>query len=120
MAQKISVTITDDLTGEEDAREVEFGFDGTLYKIDLTAKNKQIFADQMARYVEKAERVGGSRGRGRGRAIGSSNGHPRRVRGGASRERSADIRAWAKDQGIAVSERGRIPVAIQEQYSSTH
>jgi len=34
----------------------------------------------------------------------------------ATRQRSGDIRAWAKDQGIAVSDRGRIPARVLEQY----
>jgi hypothetical protein len=38
--------------------------------------------------------------------------------GSASRHRSADIRAWAKDRGIAVSERGRIPASVTEQYQA--
>jgi len=36
----------------------------------------------------------------------------------SSRERSGDIRAWAKEQGIAVSERGRIPASVVEQYQA--
>jgi hypothetical protein len=32
--------------------------------------------------------------------------------------RSADIRAWAKDQGITVSDRGRIPAGVAEQYEA--
>jgi Lsr2 len=42
---------------------------------------------------------------------------PRRAgRTTASGQRSGDIRAWAKDHGIAVSERGRIPAGVIEQY----
>jgi hypothetical protein len=33
----------------------------------------------------------------------------------SSRERSGGIRAWAKDQGTAVSDRGRIPASVLEQ-----
>jgi hypothetical protein len=40
------------------------------------------------------------------------------VRAGSGRERSGDIRAWAKDQGITVSERGRIPANVIEQYEA--
>jgi hypothetical protein len=40
------------------------------------------------------------------------------VRTSSSRERSGGIRAWAKDQGIKVSERGRIPASIIEQYEN--
>lgn len=55
-------------------------------------------------------------------------GHARRVtrrgqarRGGRiapARQRSADIRAWAKEHGISVSERGRIPANVVEQYEA--
>ncbi len=34
------------------------------------------------------------------------------------RRRSADIRAWAKDHGIAVSDRGRIPASVLERYQT--
>jgi hypothetical protein len=33
-----------------------------------------------------------------------------------SRQRSGDIRAWGKDNGITVSGRGRIPASVVEQY----
>ncbi len=54
-----------------------------------------------------------------GRAGGRGAGPRRRPgRTASSRERSADIRAWAKDQGITVSERGRIPASVAEQYDA--
>jgi len=37
-------------------------------------------------------------------------------RAGSSRQRSGDIRAWAKEHGLAVSDRGRILVSVAEQY----
>lgn len=36
----------------------------------------------------------------------------------ATRERSSGIRAWAKDQGIAVSDRGPLPASVIEQYEA--
>jgi hypothetical protein len=42
----------------------------------------------------------------------------RPVRAASSRERSGDIRARAKDHGITVSERGRIPASVIEQYEA--
>ena len=33
-------------------------------------------------------------------------------------ERSGDIRAWAKDAGIEVSDRGRIPASVVAQYQA--
>ena len=38
--------------------------------------------------------------------------------GVAGRERSGTIRAWAKDRGIPVSTRGRIPADIVQQYEA--
>jgi len=40
----------------------------------------------------------------------------RAARTTASRRRAGDVRAWAKDHGIAVSSRGRIPARVAEQY----
>lgn len=48
---------------------------------------------------------------------------PRRQPGSsaASRERSSDVRVWAKEAGIAVSERGRIPPDLgRQEGASTH
>jgi hypothetical protein len=42
------------------------------------------------------------------------------VRSTASRERGKAIRAWAKDHGILVSARGRIPAGVVEQYCRRH
>jgi nucleoid-associated protein Lsr2 len=36
----------------------------------------------------------------------------------SARRHTSDIRAWAKDQGIAVSERGRIPASVVEHYQA--
>jgi hypothetical protein len=41
---------------------------------------------------------------------------PAEARTAASWQRSGDIRAWAKEHGLAVSERGRIPASVVEQY----
>jgi hypothetical protein len=42
----------------------------------------------------------------------------RAARTAASRQRSGDIRARAEDQGIAVSDRGRIPASVVKQYQA--
>jgi len=42
----------------------------------------------------------------------------RSSRTAAGRQRSGDIRVWAKDHGSAVSARGRIPVSVIEQYQA--
>jgi hypothetical protein len=105
MAQKVTVELEDDLTGGPADETVRFAFDGTGYEIDLSAKNAAAFRKQLAPYIEHA------RGAGRGQ--------PRRGgRTTASRQRSGDIRAWAKQHGMTVSERGRIPASVVEQYEA--
>ncbi len=105
MAQKVTVALEDDLTGGPAAETVRFAFDGTNYEIDLSAKNAAAFRKQLGPYVEHARKAGRAPGR-----------RPRRTV--ASRQRSSDIRAWAKQHGLAVSERGRIPASVVAQYQA--
>ena len=103
MAQTVTVVLEDDLTGGPAEQTVRFAFEGTDYEIDLNAKNAATFRKQLAPYIEHARRAGRPQGRRPGRTA-------------AGRQRSGDIRAWAKEQGLAVSERGRIPASVVEQY----
>jgi hypothetical protein len=105
MAQKVTVELEDDLTGGPADETVRFAFDGTGYEIDLSAKNATAFRKQLAPYIEHAR--------------GADRVQPRRGgRTTASRQRSGDIRAWAKQHGMTVSERGRIPASVVEQYEA--
>ena len=103
MAQKVSVVLEDDLTGGPAELTIRFAFDGTDYEIDLNAKNAATFRKQLAPYLEHARRAGRAQPRRPGRTA-------------AGRQRSGDIRAWAKEHGLTVSERGRIPANVVEQY----
>ncbi|MBO0880484.1 MAG: Lsr2 family protein [Mycobacterium sp.] len=46
----------------------------------------------------------------------SAAARPRRRRAGASSASSADVRAWAREHGHTVSDRGRLPAPILEAY----
>jgi hypothetical protein len=105
MAKRISVALEDDLDGGPADETVRFGLGGSEYEIDLNKKNARAFRKQIAPFVEHARKAG----RGQRR---------RSVHAAASRERSGAIRAWAKDKGIPVSARGRIPVSVIEQYEA--
>jgi len=105
MAQRVTVELEDDLDGGPADQTLRFGLDGSDYEIDLSKHNAIAFRRQLAPYLEHARKAG----RGQRR---------RPARTGSGRERSGDIRAWAKDQGIAVSERGRIPASVAEQYEA--
>jgi Lsr2 len=104
MAQKTIVALEDDLDGGPADETVRFGLGGTDYEIDLSTKNATAFRRQLAPFIEHAAR----------RAEGSAAAG----RTTSNRERSADIRAWTKDQGITVSDHGRISASVAEQYDA--
>ena len=58
MAQKVTVSLEDDLTGGPAEQTVRFAFDGTDYEIDLNAKNAAAFGKQLAPYLEHARKAG--------------------------------------------------------------
>jgi hypothetical protein len=106
MPRSVSVTITDDLDGSENAETVWFGFGGGTYEVDLGKKNRLERA--LAPFIEAGRRVPGSR-----RRRGASR------PGGSSADRTA-ARAWARTAGLKVSERGRISADIMRQYEAAH
>jgi hypothetical protein len=113
MAQKTVVTVVCDLphTGEVEGSEtVSFSFDGTSYEIDVCTEHGADLRGKFGEYVEHARRASGGGGGSR----------RRRARSGPGRERSSEIRAWAKQRGHKVSERGRIPAAIIAEYEASH
>ncbi|HEY1619897.1 MAG TPA: Lsr2 family protein [Streptosporangiaceae bacterium] len=111
MAQKVSVTFACDYDAKEipDGEHLTraFSLDGRDYEIDLCEKHSQKFDEAVTRFAERARRVTGRVGR------------PKR-RTAAHRQRSADIRAWAKRSGIKVSDRGRIPAQVINRYEASH
>lgn len=116
MAQKVQVLLLDDLDGGEASETVSFTLDGTAYEIDLSQKNADQLRDTFAKYVGAARKAGRSGGGSAARASGG------RSRGGSTamdRDQAAAIRSWAKKQGLKVSDRGRIPASIIEQYNQS-
>lgn len=109
MAQKVQVILVDDIDGGEAQETVSFSLDGVSYELDLSKKNAAKLRDTLAQYVASARRVSG-RGRGRGRG---------RVGGTRGTDTSA-IRQWARDQGLKVSDRGRVPADILAKYEAAH
>ncbi len=111
MAQKVQVILVDDIDGGEATETVSFSLDGSSYDIDLSAENATKLREAFAPYVGQARRAGRP----------STAGRPRRSP--AARPASNDnaaIRAWAKENGRPVSERGRISGEIREAYEQAH
>jgi hypothetical protein len=105
MAQKITTLIIDDIDGGEAEGTVRFALDGSEYEIDLNAQHSQELRNALASYVSHARKVAGTARKGAARASRRS-----------STVDTVAVRAWAREQGIDIKERGRVPANIVEQY----
>lgn len=116
MAQRVQVLLVCDVHGDETAAEetVDFAVDGASYEIDLCAQHAGELRDRFAGYVGVARRASGRSG-----SMGSSRPGRRRRRSGGSGD-AARIREWARGQGLAVPERGRIPAELAQRYAEAH
>ena len=114
MARKVQVILSDDLDENLPADEtVSFSLDGTNYEIDLAEKNAKELRDAFARYTGAARKVG--------RGTRTTGGRSSRGTGGRmDREQAGAIRDWARKNGHAVSDRGRIPASVVEAYEAAH
>lgn len=108
MAQKVRVLLIDDVDGSDAEETVTFALDGVTYEIDLNAKNASDFREALAPWVGAARRSGGRKTTGRKAGSRSSSSETRR------------IRAWAKENGYQVSDRGRVSAEIREAYANAH
>ncbi|WP_353953564.1 Lsr2 family protein [Knoellia sp. S7-12] len=109
MAKNTTVTITDDLDGSANAKEVSFSLDGRTWLIDLSAKNRAAMEKALKPYIAKAIEQG-RQGR-RGKAART----PSRAK---SRTDLGAVREWAKTNGRHVSERGRISADVLNAYDA--
>ncbi|HZN74459.1 MAG TPA: Lsr2 family protein [Micromonosporaceae bacterium] len=112
MARREIVVLEDDLDGGDAAETVKFGLDGVQYEIDLNSKNAGKLREAISPYVTAGRRVG------RGGLTIGGRAASARSRGGATsdREQNKAIRSWAKKAGKPISDRGRIPQEIVDEY----
>jgi Lsr2 len=109
MAEQIIKRLIDDIDGAQAAGTARFSIDGADYEIDLSQTNMRKLHEIMSPYVSAARKVLIERRRVMNREAGAR-------RRNAERGRVAEVRAWALARGIQISDRGRIPRDIQEQY----
>jgi hypothetical protein len=102
MAQKVTVTLTDDLDGTEAQDTVHFGLDGKSFEIDLSHANASKLRSIVQPYLLNARKAGGP--------------VRRQARATTDRTQNTAIREWARKQGITVKDRGRIPADIVERF----
>ncbi|MFF4223171.1 Lsr2 family protein [Streptomyces abikoensis] len=110
MAQKIVTIYTDDLTGEESAEAAThtFSLDGVAYEIDLGHDSYDKLLEALAPFTKAGRRTGKARK------------PAARKTSGAGNQDTAKIRAWAKENGYSVNDRGRVPADVREAYMAAN
>ncbi|MFI6475979.1 Lsr2 family protein [Streptomyces sp. NPDC050516] len=109
MAQKIVTIYTDDLTGEEtqEATTHTLVLDGVAYEIDLGPDSYDKLLEAVTPFTRAGRRTSGRARKGAPRPAGSN-------------KDTAAIRAWAKEKGYAVNDRGRVPADVRAAYEKNH
>jgi hypothetical protein len=108
MAQKVQTLFIDDLDGSEAEGTVRFALDGASYEIDLNPVHAQELRAVINRYTQAARR----------------NPAPDRRQGRASRGKTAggvsttEVRGWARENGIGLKDRGRIPADVVARFQA--
>ncbi|QES42485.1 MULTISPECIES: Lsr2 family protein [Streptomyces] len=105
MAQRVVVTLFDDIDGGEAAETVAFALDGTSYEIDLNQTNAEKLRGALAPYLEAARKRSRSGMAFRHTAL--------------SPDPSA-VRAWARSHHMNVPPRGRIPKKVYEAFEAAN
>lgn len=110
MAQRVVVTLSDDIDGGEAEETVVFGLDGKSYEIDLSTLNAEKLRNALAPYVQAARKQ--NRAAAKQAAV-----VPKRTE---LEPDPATVRAWAQSQGIELAAKGRLPKHVYEAFSQTN
>jgi len=115
MALVTRTYMTDDLDGSEgDVSTVQIALDNTSYEIDLGAANQARLRESLAKYLDAATEVRTKPVTRRGKKSAPvATARP-------DKAQTQAIRDWARANGHNVSNRGRIPVAVQEAFAAAH
>lgn len=101
---------------------VEVRVDGQLRRVDLCAEHEAQLQSLLAEFLSPAR--GGRRGSppraGRPPAKRATTSRRRQDRRADLPAGQEQIRSWARDQGLEVSDRGRLSKAVIEQYRDAH
>jgi hypothetical protein len=105
MAQKIQTLFIDDIDGGEAEGTIRFGLDGSEYEIDLSTRHSSELRSALDKYVSHARKLGGTTRRST-------------TRGGqkSSAIDTVAVRAWARQSGYDIKDRGRVPADLVAKY----
>lgn len=110
MAIKTTTELIDDVDGTKADQTVDFSFLGTRYEIDLTAKHTDQMRKALQPWLDRARRANG-------KAVRHRTTHARSVT--KTKPTYDEIRAWAKENGLRVAEKGRIANTVIEQFMAS-
>ena len=105
MAQRIQTLFIDDIDGGEADGTVRFALDGAEYEIDLSSKHDQELRSALRGYIDLARKVSGAR-----------KGAPGRPGRKPSAVNTVAVRAWARENGFDIKDRGRVPAELVDKY----
>ena len=108
-----SVELVDDIDGSPATTTIEFTFGGKDYVIDLSEQHAEEFNAALAPYIEHARRA--RRASANKRKSRSSSEAAR-----AKRQKTAEMRAWALNNGHTIAKRGQLNQDIIDAYKAAH
>ena len=114
MAQKVQVILTYDLDGSEAYDTVSFAIDGVSYDIDLSEGNAEALRGLFGPYILAGRRTGGRY------KVAARQAAKTKPSAGAAATDAVDVRAWARENGFQVSDRGRVSGDIKAAYEAAH
>lgn len=106
MAQRTQTILIDDMDGGPADETITFALDGVTYEIDLSSSNAANLRDDLAKWIGHGRRSGGRR----------APGTARRGGGSSNREDLQAMRAWGRENGWTVSDRGRVSAELRDAY----
>ena len=102
--------LVDDIDGSPATATIEFGVGGKNYIIDLSEANATAFNAALAPYIEHARRGPANKRKPR------SSSEAARIK----RQKNAEIRTWALENGVTVSKRGQLGQDTIAAYEAAH
>jgi Lsr2. len=117
MAQKVIRELVCDITGAPAEETVQFAVGNDVYEIDLASEPLADFRSALGGFIESGRKVG--------KLNVAGNGHKTRTAasgGGSGRgkEQLAAARAWLRQQGYSVQDRGRIAADLMAKFDAAH
>jgi hypothetical protein len=104
----------------EGVETVAFTVGGQAYEVDACEQHRDEMDEALAPYVGAARKAGASAPAPRRATRSSSRSASSAGAPSADRERVQAIREWARANGHAVSERGRLSASVLQAYEAAH